>query len=152
MTPKKISLVLVHPNAKLPTQSRVGDAGFDVYAVEDGVIEPMKVNVIDIGIRVANWMDTDALGQFNYFLKFEGRSGLASNGIFPVGGILDASYRGNLKVQLANIGETYHYKAGDRIAQLLVYQIYTKPDFSFEQVDAVVPTDRGDKGFGSSGK
>jgi dUTP pyrophosphatase len=89
------------------------------------------------------------------FFKIEGRSGLASKGIFPVGGIIDPSYRGEICVLLFNSTESScSFNSGDRVAQLVCYHSLAPLEGSqvtFEIVDDVVSTDRGDKGFGSSG-
>lgn len=85
--------------------------------------------------------------------KIEGRSGLASQGIFPVGNIIDPNYRGEMCVTMANMNaEPYQVRAGDRIAQFVFYTCLTIPDIKFEETDVVVETDRGSKGFGSSGR
>jgi dUTPase len=91
------------------------------------------------------------------FFKIEGRSGLASKGLFPVGGIIDPSYRGEIQVALFNSSDEVDYFKickGDRIAQLVCYLTLANSnylDMNFTEVDNLDETTRGDKGFGSSG-
>lgn len=152
MTPSKIKITFHsnHPNAKLPTQAKDGDAGFDIYAIQDIQLKPHSVTVLETGISVANW-ETDQDSNQHFFLKIEGRSGLASKGIFPVGGIGDNSYRGQYKVALANVNsETYQIKTGDRIAQFVIYGL-PKVEMVLDNTSEVMESERGKNGFGSTG-
>lgn len=154
-----VKFVRVHPNAVLPSQND-GDVGFDVYAVEDCVIEPRSTSMISIGWKLADEpMVTGACvhGNFRVLMKIEGRSGLASRGLWPVGGILDPSYRGEIIVVMHNSTDKQHYvHAGAKIAQLVLYPVvanwmaYGKV-ISFKEVENVVQTERNTGGFGSTG-
>lgn len=79
------------------------------------------------------------------------KSGIGNRGILIFGGIIDEGYRGELVVQLANLaGEEIEYiKAGDKVAQLLVIPVLYS---EIEEITELTTTDRGDKGFGSTGK
>lgn len=156
----KIPIVLKHPLARAPSQNSEGDAAFDVYAVDDVVIPPMGVAKVKTGLHVAGQLEwhycshTGVHG-LSYFFKLEGRSGLATKGIFPIGGIIDSSYRGEICGILANLNDTpYTVKAGDRFAQMIVYTIIANTsnvDVRFVEVESIEETVRGEKGFGSSG-
>lgn len=144
------------PNAKLPTQGKPGDAAFDLSCVEDFCLLPGETKAISTGLVLAD-MPARYMDGSSVFLQFEGRSGLALKGVFPVGGIIDATYRGELKVILHNGNHQvplYTGKAGDRIAQLIVRKIVTN-DFSnsvkMTEVEEVTETVRGADGFGSTG-
>jgi dUTP pyrophosphatase len=80
------------------------------------------------------------------------RSGLAVKhgiGIINSPGTIDADYRGEIKVGLINLGEaTYTIHRGDRIAQMVIQQVYQA---RFRMVEELDETDRGDGGFGSTG-
>ena len=78
------------------------------------------------------------------------RSGLASkNSITTGAGVIDADYRGPLKVLLFNLGEVdFEIKEGDRIAQLIVERIYTPEVVEVQELEESV---RGAGGFGSTG-
>lgn len=158
-----IKFKLEHSDAKLPTQAH-GDVGFDIFSCEDMTIIEGRVQKVKTGVRIAGYDPTLAVnirdknvGLSNAFItvypKIEGRSSLASNGIFTVAGIIDPVYRGELTVVLANMsGKDYEIKKGDRIAQLIFYPCLTLPEIKFEIVDEVSQTARGEKGFGSTGK
>ena len=154
-----VLLKRIHPNAKLPEQA-VGDVGFDVSCVEDFVAPAGKVTKVSTGLQPAESIEPLLLENkvlATPFMKIEGRSGLASNGVFPVGGIVDPRYRGEIKVALFNsTDEDMHFKAGDRVAQFVIYYTLanagTHTKVAFLETDTVTETDRGDKGFGSSGR
>lgn len=153
----KLKFFKLSPDAQLPTQSK-DDVGFDLYALHGGKIPAFTVGKISTGIASAEPVKQLANGIFieaNAFLKIEGRSGLASKGQFPVGGIVDLGYRGDLCVMLYN-GSTniFEYKKGDRIGQLVCYLCYSRTsnfEIEIEEVFELQQSDRGDKGFGSSG-
>ncbi len=171
-----------HIDAELPTQG-LDDVGFDLKSVEKGKIAPRSSAVISTGLKLAKKVESDPVslrtiheadrGDKNTspyvlsldmkrlcvpYFKIEGRSGLASKNIFPIGGIIDPSYRGVIKVVLYNGGEAeYEYKVGDKIAQFVCYLVVANsPEVrvSLHEVEStsVEKTKRGAKGFGSSGR
>ena len=150
-----IKVKKTHPDAVIPDQ-KVGDVGWDLTTVEDGVIQPGKVTVAPTGLMLAERpIANDIYNQI--LLKIEARSGLASKHcVFPVGGIIDPSYRGEMGVMLYNGGDTpYEFKKGDRVAQIVVYEVHAKTMSNktrFMEADTVRTSDRGSKGFGSSGR
>ena len=164
----KIKLIKIHEDAILPCAAIEGDVGHDIYSVDNGTIEPGETKKISTGLKIAddihlylNTTDNDVVIDHNrnILMKIEGRSSLASKGIFPIGGIIDPTYRGEIKVILHNAGkESYEYEKGNRVAQLVFYPVIaniTKHDslISFEEVksDQVNNSIRGESGFGSSG-
>src|ERR1700730_1276507 len=115
-----LRVVRLDPRAVLPARAHPGDAGLDLCALEDAALEPGQRASIATGIAVEI-----PPGQAGLVLP---RSGLAArHGIALVNspGLIDAGYRGELRVLLMNTdpAETYRVKAGDRIAQLLVVPI-----------------------------
>lgn len=118
-------------------KTRFADAGWDLVAAHDAVVTNEGVTVIETTSRG----DIPA-GMFG---KIEGRSGLATkHGIFTLGGVVDAGYDGVIKVALSKVGaEPYAVKAGDRVAQMVVMNL--------ANYEPGVQSDRGEKGFGSSG-
>ena len=147
----KVKVKRILPDAHLPTQSHAGDIGYDLYAAEDSCIYYGNVGKVRTGLQFAGYDSFDDLP--TYYAKVEGRSGLAAKGVYPVGGIIDPSYRGELKVMLMNHGihPKFKIKKGDRIAQLVFYVTLTAPVLGFEEVDEIQDTSRGDRGFGSTG-
>ena len=147
-----ISFKKMTPTAKIPAAQRDGDIGFDVCCDETVSIAPMSTKKVSTGIQLANMPTTDDKKNSIYF-KIEGRSGLAGKGVFPVGGIIDVSFRGEVAVVLANLSqEPANFVPGDRIAQLVVYKVGTAGEVIMNETDTVTETNRGASGFGSSGK
>ena len=147
MFPVDIKFVKTHDKAVLPKYNHndpyVGDSGIDVVAVEDAIVPAKGYKIIEIGVKLA-YITT------GYGFRVEGRSGVGfKRHIFPHGGIIDNPYRGDLGIKLYNFGtEDQVFKAGDKIAQLVVYPLIQA---NLEWVDQVTETKRGEKGLGSSG-
>ena len=128
-----------------PHRANPQDAGADLYAAESVTLAPGERALVGTGTAIALPAGTVGL--------IAPRSGLAAkHGITIVNapGIIDAGYRGELKVSLLNTdsSQSYSIEAGDRIAQLLVMPI---PAVTFTPVDVLPDGERGDRGFGSSG-
>lgn len=155
----------IHPAAKLPSQNHPTDAGYDVYAALDNpvIIPPGGQVLISSGFNVGiqpdpnqfySWTGSGNVDILNYVwvIDVRSRSGLAAkNRVFVtnVPGTVDQNYRGELKVILFNAGKTdYIVEPGDRIAQLVVTKAFLP---AFVEVESLDETDRGTKGFGSSG-
>ncbi|HEX5191614.1 MAG TPA: dUTP diphosphatase [Solirubrobacteraceae bacterium] len=141
-----LRVVRLDPRATIPSRAHPGDAGLDLRALHDATIEPGRRASIATGIAV----EIDP-GHAGLVLP---RSGLAArHGISVVNapGLIDAGYRGELRVLLLNTdrSETFELQAGDRVAQLVVVAIATEDPV---EVDALSETSRGDGGFGSSGR
>ncbi len=131
----------LYPQAKLPTRANAGDAGLDLYAVEDYSIPAYGQATIGTGVRIA-------LPAGHVGLIWD-KSSLASQGFKTMGGVIDSGYRGEIKVVFKNLSEDiYNVEAGQKIAQLLIQKVETPPVIE-EKVDT--DADRGNKGFGSSG-
>ena len=128
--------------ARLPSKANQFDAGWDLYASEDGVIEPGQKELI--GTQIALGIPDSYVG-----LIWD-RSGMAAKkGIHRFAGVIDSGYRGEIKVCLWNSSDEYYViNRGDRIAQILFQPV---PHFSLQEVENLSPTDRGSGGFGSSG-
>ena len=150
-----IKVKKTHPAAVIPTQNS-GDVGWDLYAVENCVIPPGESRQINTGLNLAETPYDDDIYKA-ILLKIEGRSGLAlRHSVFPVGGIVDPYYRGEICPILYNGGkDDYSVSAGDRVAQIVIYPVHAKTGHSstsFLEVNIIRPSKRADKGFGSSGK
>ncbi|MBI2041713.1 MAG: dUTP diphosphatase [Candidatus Nealsonbacteria bacterium] len=131
----------MNPEAKLPSFAYEGDAGMDLFSCEDCKIEPLGKETIGTGLKIA------VPAGFAGFVW--DKSGLALNhSLTTLAGVLDSGYRGELKVILMNLGkEPYGVKKGQKIAQLVIKKI-EKPEIIEDNLDE---TERGEKGFGSSG-
>ena len=133
------------PGAVLPTRAYDGDAGLDLYAAHAARIAAGERASVGTGIAVAI-----PAGHAGLVLP---RSGLAlRHGIALVNapGLIDAGYRGELRVLLLNTDReaAFEISAGDRIAQLLVVAFAA---VTIIEADELPPSERGGAGFGSSG-
>ena len=139
----KLSFEKTHVDAVLPVKNHDSDTGMDVTSVEDVLIPARGSAVVGVGLKFAYI-------EHGFWVKVEGRSGLGfKHGIMPHPGIIDSGYRGDAGVKLYNLtDDDYQVKSGDRIAQFVVYANYNVE----VSEGAVVESDRGEKGFGSSGK
>jgi dUTP pyrophosphatase len=131
--------------AQLPTRAYPGDAGLDLYALEDGVLRPGERESIRTGIAVEV-----PDGHAGLVLP---RSGLAARygiAIVNAPGLIDSGYRGEIRVLLLNTDreQPFAIAKGDRIAQLVLVRVET-PDIL--EVDELAVSERGAGGFGSSG-
>ncbi len=138
---------LLRPDARAPERTRAGDAGYDLRAVEPFSLSPGERAMVPTGVAIA--VPEGAAG------LVVPRSGLAAkHGLSVVNGpgLIDPSYRGEVKVVLVNLGlEPYEGEAGDRIAQLLLVPCLTP---EVREVGELPPSHdgRGEAGFGSSGR
>jgi len=135
----------LHPDGRAPEQAHEHDAGFDLFASEPGRIPPGERASVGTGIAVAI-----PDGHAGLVLP---RSGLAArHGIALVNapGLVDAGYRGELRVLLLNTDRKREFEiaSGDRIAQLLITPIAAP---QFVEAGALAETVRGERGFGSTG-
>ena len=135
----------LHRDAVLPRRAYDGDAGLDLHAVEAVTLGPGERAQVGTGIAVAI-----PHGQAGLVLP---RSGLAArSGIALVNapGLIDAGYRGELRVLLLNTDRTTpcEIAVGDRIAQLVLIRVELPQTV---EVDALPDSERGVGGFGSSG-
>lgn len=132
-------------SVELPSYAYVGDAGLDLRASESVTIEPLKRVLIPTGLAVAI--------PEGYAGFVQPRSGLALKlglSIANTPGLIDAHYRGELKIIAVNLDTDapIAIEKGDRIAQLVIQQV---PKVTLVEVDELDETDRGQGGFGSSG-
>lgn len=138
--------------AFMPTRAHETDAGLDLYAADSRTIYGMKSLVpYDAVNSAAFYTGVHIELPQGYYGKIESKSGLnVKYGIVSCGGVIDEGYTGGIVVQLYNFGpEDYHVKRGDKIAQLII-QPYAAPEL--ELVDTLEATERGDNGFGSTGR
>lgn len=134
--------------AIVPTRATNGSAGMDLYACMDNEItlNPGDRTFIKCGIAIS-------LSSNEYVALLFARSGLSikhgislSNSV----GVIDSDYRGEIGVGLCNLGnEAYTIKPNDRIAQLLIMKVETP---ELKEVESLDSTERGEGGFGSTGK
>ena len=114
-------------------------AGHDINALKDGTIPAQRQMLVEAGIAIGLQKGT--------YGRLAARSGMASTqGIAVGGGVIDADYTGEIRVILRNHGTSnYEFKAGDRIAQLIIERIQRSEGVV---VDKLGETERGTQGFG----
>lgn len=129
-------------NAIMPTRAHPWDAGLDLYARYDGFIRCNSHHTFDTGVHVEI--------PEGYVGYIKSKSGLMVNHGITTDGTIDSHYTGPIKVCLFNHGGSkYEVKAGDKIAQLVIHKCELP---ELEVVEELSETDRGDGGFGSTGR
>ncbi|KAL4956699.1 dUTPase-like protein [Aspergillus filifer] len=130
------------PTARAPTRGSAFAAGYDIYASKEITIPSKGKALVDTGLAIAVPEGT--------YGRVAPRSGLASKNFIDVGaGVIDADYRGEVKVLLFNFSDTdFTVKEGDRVAQLVLERIFTPEVVVVEELAESV---RGAGGFGSTG-
>ncbi|OOM73493.1 dUTP diphosphatase [Clostridium sp. BL-8] len=134
----------IHDKAIIPNYAHEGDAGLDLYSVEELVLNPGERGLIHTGIQIELPANTEA--------QIRPRSGLAlKNGITTLNspGTIDEGYRGEIGVILINhSNEVFKVEQGMKIAQMVI-----KPVFKVNIVETseLSDSERSENGFGSSG-
>jgi dUTP pyrophosphatase len=136
----------IDPSAQLPTAQHLGDAGLDLHAVADLVVEPGARAMVPTGLAVAI-----PDGYAGLVLP---RSGLASREGLTLAnapGLIDAGYRGEVICAVVNLdrGAPVRIANGERIAQLVIVAL---PSIHPAWVDDLPDSSRGEGGFGSTGR
>lgn len=145
----EIKIKKSHPNAIIPKYAKDGDAGLDLVAVSCKVLvdsltdEDTKVEV-DSGIAIE--IPKGYVGLIFPRSSIKGTGVRLTNCV----GVIDSGYRGSIKAYFDIVDKSLvYYEKGDKFAQLLILPY---PQIEFKEVNELSETERGDKGFGSSGK
>ena len=138
-----IKVKRLEKNAIIPTKPNNDDAGWDLYAIISRSLAPNQRVVYRTGISLE--IPEGIVG-----LVWP-RSGLSvKHGIDVLAGVIDSGYRGEIQVCLLNTSDIWvEIQEGERIAQILFQEI---PKIKLEEVTLLANSDRGENGFGSSGK
>lgn len=138
----KIKVKKLKEDAKLPTYAKPGDVGMDMYAMETVTIPPMG--------HYRFWHGFALEFPSGYTAIVKDKSSISKAGLHTMGGVFDAGYRGEYNTHLVNLsGEPYTVDEGDKVAQLVIYPIAIA---ELEETDTLSESERGDSGFGSTGK
>ena len=142
---KKIKFVKLDSRATTPTKAHEDDTCFDLYSTDFYYIEPLDRVLIGTGIAIKLPKGFEA--------QIRSRSGNALKrglSVLNSPGSIDNGYRNSIGVILINLGkDAVTIGPGDRIAQMKISKVW---DFEFEEVETLDETERGQNGFGSSGK
>lgn len=134
--------IVLDENAIMPTRAHSTDAGLDLYSPKEFVVKAHNSATVDTGVHV------EIPEGYAGFLK--SKSGLNVRWSIQSDGVIDTGYTGSIVVKLYNHANVpYVFKKGDKITQLVLMKIGLP---ELEVVDSLEETERGDKGFGSSGR
>lgn len=134
--------IKLDPGAIKPTRAHDTDAGLDLYALEDRIIEAKDYATFKTGVHVEIPRGCAGL--------IVSKSGLNVNHGITSTGLIDEGYSGEIVVKLYNHGGyDYTIKKGDKISQLVIIPVRYE---TVEIVDEIDGGERGDAGFGSTGK
>lgn len=130
------------PEAYIPLRAHSGDAGYDIKSVEDVVLYCHTRSLVKTGIAVAI--------PDEHYGRIAPRSSLACKGIDIGAGVIDGTFRGEIRVLVINNSKNdYKISKGDKIAQLILERISTP---RVVECDELPKSERGSGGFGSTGK
>ena len=128
--------------AILPTRAHRADAGLDLFSPIDFYLYAGASYAVDTGVHIQI--------PEGYFGDIRSKSGLLFRNDIITDGTIDSGYTGSIKVKLINLGrKSYHFKAGDKIAQMVITACELPELFL---VDELEKTERGEGGFGSTGR
>lgn len=138
----QIKIKKLRDDAIIPRYSHFGDAGMDLFSVEDDfILKSMERKLVSTGLSIE-------LPE-GYVSLIWDKSGIALQGIKTMGGVIEHTYRGEYKVILVNLSDKdYQIKKYQKIAQLLIQPITTA---KIIEVNELSQTQRGQGGFGSTG-
>ena len=135
--------IILDQGAKMPTRAHADDAGLDLYSRENRVIFPHSSATFDTGVHVEI--------PRGYAGMIKSKSGLNVKYGLTSEGVLDCGYTGSIRVKLYNhSSEAYTVAAGDKISQLVIMPIIA-PELELVK-DFGTETERGENGFGSTGR
>jgi len=141
----KLKIKKLNPEAIILAYQTKEAAGFDLHSIENVILKPGERKLIGTGLAFEI--------EFGYEVQIRPRSGLAyKHGITVLNspGTIDSDYRGEIKVLLINHSdEEFEIKKGDRIAQAVVAPVIQAEIIEVEELSS---TERGEGGFGSTGK
>lgn len=134
----------IKDNAIIPKYAHQGDAGVDLYSIEDYLLKPSERVLVSTGIKISI--------PKGYEAQIRPKSGLALNhgiSIVNTPGTIDADYRGEIGIITINLGkEDFKIEKGKKIAQMIFNKV---EEAEFEEVEELENTTRGEGGFGSTG-
>jgi len=137
----KVRIKKLNPNAVIPTYAKDGDAGMDVVATR---IINERLDSITYGTDIALEIPEGFVGLIFPRSSIRKTDLILSNSV----GVIDSGYRGEIQATFKRSG-VYAYAVGDRICQIM---IIPHPPIEFEEADELSDTERGEGGFGSTGK
>ena len=139
----KLRVKRISVEARLPVFQHPGDAGMDLFAAEEVTLGAGEVKAVPTGIKMAI--------PSGYVGLIWDKSGLSLQGVHRLAGVVDAGYRGEVKVVMVNLGKApYGFKRGQKVAQILIQPVQAVEVIDVGEGD-LDETARGTGGFGSTG-
>ena len=136
--------IILDVGAYMPTYAHDADAGMDLRTPVAFIVPAHGSYTVDTGVHMQI-----PVGQVGFI---KSKSGLNVKGGLTATGVVDSGFSGSIRVKLYNHSdEDYMFSRGDKITQLVLLYI-AKPENGFEVVDHFEETERGDNGFGSTGR
>lgn len=134
--------IMLDDGAYMPSRGHRTDAGLDLRTTKAVTVPAYGSVIVDTGVHVALPHGCAGL--------LVSKSGLNVKHDITSTGLIDEGYTGSIVVKLYNHGgEDHEFEAGDKVTQLVVMPVVCEP---LEQVSALNPSERGDNGFGSTGR
>ncbi len=138
----KLKVKKMSPDAKLPLYGHKGDAGMDLFSSSEYVLQKGEVYAVPTGVKVEI--------PVGYVGLIWDKSGVSLKGVHRLAGVVDAGYRGEIKVVMVNLSQDpFVIDKGMKIAQLLIQPVV---EVEVEEVEDLEDSSRGEGGFGSTGK
>ena len=146
----KLKVRRLHADAKLPEKNNESDSGYDLFILKDDNFNG-EVFVLGTGKRKVFSTGVAVELPTGYGMLIKDRSSVAvKHGVHALAGVIDNGYRGEIKICLINLSDKSHvFSKGQKVAQGVLHHI---PVCDIEEIEELSETERGDKGFGSSGK
>ena len=129
--------------AILPTRAHHADAGLDLYTPVEFYLYAGASYSVNTGVHIEI--------PLGFYGDIRSKSGLLFKNDIITDGTIDSGYTGSVKVKLINLGRwSYHFKPGDKIAQMVIQRCELPELVVVEEIAST--TERGDNGFGSTGR
>lgn len=140
-----IKIKKLHENAVIPSYAKDGDCGLDLTAINISTVDKGNYGYVEYDTGISVEIPEGYVG-----LVYP-RSSISNSGLILTNsvGVIDQNYRGSIKCRFKAIPNTSIYSVGDRVAQLIIQPMVK---VQFELVEELSETNRGDLGFGSTGK
>lgn len=140
-----IKIKKLHENAVIPSYAKDGDCGLDLTAINISTVDKGNYGYVEYDTGISVEIPEGYVG-----LVYP-RSSISNSGLILTNsvGVIDQNYRGSIKCRFKAIPNTSIYSVGDRVAQLIIQPMIK---VQFELVEELSETNRGDLGFGSTGK
>lgn len=138
----EVKIKRLHKEAKLPSYAHPGDAGLDLYCLDDVTVPPGAHQ------RFMNGFALEFPEGYVAIVKDKGS--ISKAGLHVMGGVFDAGFRGEYNVHLVNLSDkTYKFEKGDKVAQLVILPVARA---KLIETDSLSDSSRGAGQFGSTGK